>query len=90
MIVEVVVVRIATMRVVGFVCVQLKKSFCYNEYMPEIMEVYVVPTYIKKEFKEINNFSFIPFVLPNPADIRNPLGQDGQTFFLYKTQDSYT
>ena len=25
----------------GFVCVQLKKSFCYDEYMPEITEVYV-------------------------------------------------
>lgn len=27
----------------GFVCVQLKKSFCYDEYMPEITEVYVKP-----------------------------------------------
>lgn len=25
----------------GFVCIQLKKSFCYKEYMPEITEVYV-------------------------------------------------
>lgn len=25
----------------GFVCVQLKKSFCYDDYMPEITEVYV-------------------------------------------------
>ncbi len=33
---------------VGFVCVQLKKSFCYNDYMPEITEVYVVPAYRKK------------------------------------------
>lgn len=30
-------------RLVGFVCVQLKKSFCYDEYMPEITEVYVRP-----------------------------------------------
>ena len=27
----------------GFVCVQLKKSFCYDHYMPEITEVYVRP-----------------------------------------------
>lgn len=27
----------------GFVCVQLKKSFCYDDYMPEITEVYVRP-----------------------------------------------
>ena len=32
----------------GFVCVQLKKSFCYNEYMPEITEVYVKPQYRRK------------------------------------------
>ena len=30
-------------RLAGFVCVQLKKSFCYDEYMPEITEVYVHP-----------------------------------------------
>ena len=29
----------------GFVCVQLKKSFCYDDYMPEITEVYVKPQY---------------------------------------------
>lgn len=33
---------------VGFVCVQLKKSFCYNDYMPEITEVYVKPAYRKR------------------------------------------
>ena len=27
----------------GFVCVQLKKSFCYEDCMPEITEVYVRP-----------------------------------------------
>ena len=32
----------------GFVCVQLKKSFCYDEYMPEITEVYVASSYRKK------------------------------------------
>lgn len=29
----------------GLVCVQLKKSFCYDDYMPEITEVYVQPQY---------------------------------------------
>ena len=32
----------------GFICVQLKKSFCYDEYMPEITEVYVRPAYRKQ------------------------------------------
>lgn len=32
----------------GFVCVQLKKSFCYDDYMPEITEVYVRPAYRNK------------------------------------------
>lgn len=45
---EVVIVADENDVLVGFVCVQLKKSFCYNEYMPEITEVYVVPTYRKK------------------------------------------
>ena len=27
---------------------ETKKSFCYDEYMPEITEVYVNPTYRKK------------------------------------------
>lgn len=34
--------------IVGFICVQLKKSFCYDEYMPEITEVYVAQAYRKK------------------------------------------
>lgn len=29
----------------GFVCIQLKKSFCYHEYIPEITEVYVRQAY---------------------------------------------
>lgn len=29
----------------GFVCVQIKKSFCYDEYIPEITEVYVKQEY---------------------------------------------
>ena len=33
---------------VGFVCVQLKKSFCYDDYMPEITEVYVDPAHRQK------------------------------------------
>ena len=33
---------------VGFVCVQLKKSFCYDDYMPEITEVYVDPAYRRR------------------------------------------
>lgn len=45
---EVVVVADENGVLVGFVCVQLKKSFCYDEYMPEITEVYVNPTYRKK------------------------------------------
>ncbi len=32
----------------GFICVQLKKSFCYDEYMPELTEVYVKQEYRKK------------------------------------------
>ena len=37
---------------VGFVCVQLKKSFCYDEYMPEITEVYVKPVHTEKRLSE--------------------------------------
>lgn len=33
---------------VGFACVQLKKSFCYAECSAEITEVYVKPEYRKK------------------------------------------
>lgn len=33
---------------VGFACVQLKKSFCYDDFMPEITEVYVKPEYRKR------------------------------------------
>lgn len=45
---EVVIVDDENGVLVGFVCVQLKKSFCYKEYMPEITEVYVNPMYRKK------------------------------------------
>ena len=45
---EVVIVADENGMLVGFVCVQLKKWFCYKQYMPEITEVYVAPTYRKK------------------------------------------
>ena len=45
---EIVIVDDENGELTGFVCVQLKKSFCYDEYMPEITEVYVRPTYRKK------------------------------------------
>lgn len=32
----------------GFVCIQLKRSFCYDDYMPEITEVYVNPAYRRR------------------------------------------
>lgn len=44
---EVVVVASYESELVGFVCVQLKKSFCYDEFMPEITEVYVKPMHRK-------------------------------------------
>ena len=42
---EVVIVDAENGILTGFVCVQLKKSFCYDDYMPEITEVYVRPAY---------------------------------------------
>ena len=44
---EVVIVDDENGELTGFVCVQLKKSFCYDDYMPEIAEVYVRPEYRK-------------------------------------------
>lgn len=40
---EVIVVHEQNEELTGFVCVQMKKSFCYDDYMPEITEVYVKP-----------------------------------------------
>ncbi len=40
---EIIVVDEKDGELTGFVCVQLKKSFCYDDYMPEITEVYVKP-----------------------------------------------
>ena len=45
---ELVIVAQENEALAGFVCVQLKKSFCYDEYMPEITEVYVRPKYRKQ------------------------------------------
>ena len=45
---EVVIVASVDDMLVGFVCVQLKKSFCYDDYMPEITEVYVRPKHRKR------------------------------------------
>lgn len=45
---EIVIVAVVNDVLVGFVCVQLKKSFCYDEYMPEITEVYVRSEYRKQ------------------------------------------
>ena len=42
---EVVVVAEEDDTLAGFVCVQLKRSFCYDDLMPEITEVYVSPAY---------------------------------------------
>ena len=42
---EIIVVDNKNGELTGFVCVQLKKSFCYDDYMPESTEVYVKPQY---------------------------------------------
>ncbi len=42
---EFVVVEQIEDELVGFICVQLKKSFCYDDYMVEITEVYVKDNY---------------------------------------------
>lgn len=44
---EIVIVHEEDGLLTGFVCVQLKKSFCYEEYTPEVTEVYV-----KAEFRK--------------------------------------
>lgn len=45
---EVVIVDEEDGALVGFVCVQLKKSFCYEVVTAELTEVYVKPAYRKK------------------------------------------
>ncbi|MBE5793495.1 MAG: GNAT family N-acetyltransferase [Clostridiales bacterium] len=42
---EVVVVAQEGADLVGFVCVQLKRSFCYEAAMPEVTELYVEPAW---------------------------------------------
>ncbi len=42
---EVVIVAEENNLLVAFLCIQLKKSFCYDDYMPEITELYVEPKY---------------------------------------------
>ena len=45
---EVIIVSEENEILVGFVCIQLKKSFCYDEYMPEITEIFVKREYRKR------------------------------------------
>lgn len=45
---EIIVVAEEKKILVGFVCVQLKKSFCYNNIIPEITEVFVDEIYRRK------------------------------------------
>ncbi len=45
---EVIIVAEENNILVAFLCVQLKKSFCYDEYMPEITELFVEPEYRRK------------------------------------------
>lgn len=43
---------------VGFICIQLKKYFCYAEYSAEITEVYVKPDHRKRGFaREMISFA---------------------------------
>lgn len=45
---EIVIVGEENGLLAGFICVQLKKSFCYDEYIPEITEVYVDRKYRRR------------------------------------------
>ncbi|HKM35368.1 MAG TPA: GNAT family N-acetyltransferase [Lachnospiraceae bacterium] len=55
---EVVIVADENTLLVGFMCIQLKKSFCYDECMPEITEVYVKQEYRKRGIaSEMINFA---------------------------------
>ncbi len=46
---EVVIVDEEKGELTGFVCVQMKKSFCYEDYRAEISEVYVRPEYRRRK-----------------------------------------
>ena len=45
---EIVIVAEEAGAINGFLCLQLKKSFCYDAYMPEITELYVRAEHRKK------------------------------------------
>ena len=47
---EIIVVAEHKQIIVGFVCVQIKKSFCYNENYAEISEVFVNENYRRRKF----------------------------------------
>ena len=42
---ELIIVSEEDNQLVGFLCIQLKKSFCYDDYMPEITELFVESEY---------------------------------------------
>lgn len=42
---EVIIVAEENHSLVGFLCIQLKKSFCYHNYSAEITEVFINPMY---------------------------------------------
>ena len=46
---EIVIVAEENKILMGFVCVQLKKSFCYGDYQPEITEVFVTQSYRRRK-----------------------------------------
>ena len=45
---EIVIVDEEEGTLTGFVCVQLKRSFCYKDVTPELTEVYVRPAYRRR------------------------------------------
>ena len=45
---EIVIVDEEMGKLAGFVCVQVKRSFCYAHRSPEITEVYVAPAYRRR------------------------------------------
>lgn len=49
---EVVIVDEDAGTLTGFICIQMKKSFCYDEFMPEITEVYVNEKYRRNGIAE--------------------------------------
>ena len=78
---EIVIVDEENGFLVGFVCVQVKKSFCYDAYMPEITEVYVDPEYRKRGIAR----SMISFA-ENYCSVHYPLHK----FELLTGKDNFT